>query len=81
MKVRKAQPADAPEIAELHRESIQSLGARYYSDEIIDAWSGGIAPQDNKQAQMSLARWPTPVGKRWLYRYVVSKFITKDLIG
>lgn len=40
--MRQAEPSDAAGIAAAHRDSITSLGPRYYAPDIVDAWQAGI---------------------------------------
>jgi putative acetyltransferase len=44
-KIRSAQPADADRIASAHRESISSLGPRYYEPDIVQDWGAHIRPE------------------------------------
>lgn len=39
---RQAHPADAEAILAAHLDSIQSIGPRFYSPEIVEAWSAGL---------------------------------------
>jgi GNAT superfamily N-acetyltransferase len=41
---RKANPADAEGILAAHLDSIHSIGARFYSPEIVASWSAGLTP-------------------------------------
>ncbi len=44
--VRQATPGDADQIAETHMDSIHSLGAKFYSPEIVAIWG---APRDGER--------------------------------
>jgi GNAT superfamily N-acetyltransferase len=39
---RRADPSDAEDIAIAHRDSIRSIGPRFYSDHVVDAWAEGL---------------------------------------
>lgn len=39
---RRALPADADAIAEAHRDSIRSIGPRFYPPSLVDAWEQGV---------------------------------------
>jgi GNAT superfamily N-acetyltransferase len=39
---RLAQPSDADDIAEAHRDSIRSIGPRFYPPNVVDDWAGGL---------------------------------------
>jgi putative acetyltransferase len=41
--IRRATPADADEIAAAHRESIRSIGARFYPADIVDDWAARLS--------------------------------------
>ena len=41
--IRRAQPTDAAAIAEVHMESIRSIGAKFYAEEVVKEWG---APRD-----------------------------------
>lgn len=43
--IRQALPSDAHEIALAHRDSIQSIGPRFYSPEIVANWQEGVGDQ------------------------------------
>jgi putative acetyltransferase len=40
---RRAGPADSDEIAAAHRDSIRTIGPRFYAPEVVDAWAAGLA--------------------------------------
>jgi 3-oxoadipate enol-lactonase len=40
--IRRAQPSDADAIAVAHRESIRSIGPRFYPASIVDDWAAGL---------------------------------------
>jgi putative acetyltransferase len=40
--VRRAQPSDAEDIAAVHRDSIRSIGPRFYPPDVVDAWGEGL---------------------------------------
>ena len=42
IETRKANPADAEVLLAAHLDSIHSIGARFYSPEIVDSWSAGL---------------------------------------
>ena len=44
VEMRRAHPGDAEAIALAHLDSIQSIGPRYYSPEIVEAWGAGLTP-------------------------------------
>jgi putative acetyltransferase len=48
--IRRADPDDAAEIAEAHRDSIRVIGSRYYDRPIVDAWVGGVQPENYVRA-------------------------------
>lgn len=39
---RQAQPSDANDIAEAHRDSIRSIGPRFYPPNVVDDWCEGL---------------------------------------
>jgi putative acetyltransferase len=39
---RLAQPSDADDIAEAHRDSIRSIGPRFYPPDVVDDWAEGL---------------------------------------
>src|SRR5688572_1553496 len=39
---RRAGPSDAESIAIAHRDSIRSIGPRFYPDQVVDAWGEGL---------------------------------------
>ena len=39
---RRAHPSDAEAIAMAHRDSIRSIGPRFYPDHVVDAWGEGL---------------------------------------
>ena len=39
---RRAGPSDAESIAVAHRDSIRSIGPRFYADNVVDAWGEGL---------------------------------------
>jgi GNAT superfamily N-acetyltransferase len=39
---RLAQPSDADDIAEAHRESIRSIGPKFYPQNVVDDWAEGL---------------------------------------
>ena len=39
---RRAQPSDADAVAAAHRDSIRSIGPRYYPPDVVDAWCAGL---------------------------------------
>jgi putative acetyltransferase len=41
--IRRATPSDATDIAAAHRDSIHSIGARFYPAEIVKDWAAGLA--------------------------------------
>jgi putative acetyltransferase len=41
-KTRRANPSDADDIAEVHRDSIRSIGPRFYLPETVDDWGAGL---------------------------------------
>lgn len=43
--MRRAHPGDAEAILLAHLDSIRSIGARFYSPEIVDAWAAGLTPE------------------------------------
>jgi GNAT superfamily N-acetyltransferase len=40
---RLAQPSDADDIAEAHRDSIRSIGPRFYPPHVVEDWADGLA--------------------------------------
>lgn len=40
--IRRAEPSDANDIAMAHRDSIRSIGPKFYPPEVIDAWAAGL---------------------------------------
>ena len=40
--IRRATPSDASDIAAAHRDSIYSIGARFYPAEIVNDWAAGL---------------------------------------
>ncbi len=42
MEIRRAGPEDAEAIAAAHRDSIRSIGPRFYPPEVVDAWGEGL---------------------------------------
>ena len=40
--IRRAEPSDVDEIALAHRDSIQSIGPAFYSEEVVQYWQEGI---------------------------------------
>jgi putative acetyltransferase len=42
IETRKAHPGDADAILAAHLDSIRSIGPRFYSPEIVEAWSAGL---------------------------------------
>jgi GNAT superfamily N-acetyltransferase len=47
---RRADASDAEGIAMAHRDSIRSIGPRFYSDHIVDAWAEGLTGELYTQA-------------------------------
>jgi putative acetyltransferase len=45
IEIRPGGPADAEAIAEAHRDSICSIGPRFYPPEVVDEWQSGLAPE------------------------------------
>lgn len=43
--IRRAEPSDVNEIALAHRDSIQSIGSTYYSDDVVAWWQEAIEGQ------------------------------------
>lgn len=41
---RRASEADAPEIADAHRDSIISIGPAFYPAQVVDDWQAGLQP-------------------------------------
>jgi GNAT superfamily N-acetyltransferase len=39
---RRAEPSDAGDIADAHRDSIQSIGSRFYPPNVVDDWGEGL---------------------------------------
>jgi putative acetyltransferase len=50
VRTRRANTKDAEAIARAHVDSIGSIGPRFYSPEIVDAWSTGLTPDVYVQA-------------------------------
>lgn len=44
VEIRHARADDVPEIAEAHRDSIRSLGSRYYDEPVVHEWAANVAP-------------------------------------
>lgn len=44
IEMRQAHPSDADAILAAHLDSIRSIGPRFYSSEIVGAWSAGLTP-------------------------------------
>jgi ribosomal protein S18 acetylase RimI-like enzyme len=42
--IRIADPGDAADIAEAHRDSIRSIGPRFYPDEVVSEWFANVSP-------------------------------------
>lgn len=47
---RRAGPADAEAIADAHRDSIRSIGPRFYPPDVIEAWESCVTPDMYAQA-------------------------------
>ena len=45
IEIRRAGPEDAAAIAAAHRDSIRSIGPRFYSPEVVDAWGAGLTAE------------------------------------
>ncbi len=43
--IRRGDPSDANEIAAAHRDSIHSIGPRFYPPTIVDDWGEGLTPE------------------------------------
>ena len=42
--IRRAYPSDANDIAAAHRDSIRSIGPRFYPPTVVDDWGAGLTP-------------------------------------
>lgn len=42
--IRQADPSDAEAIAAAHRDSILSIGPKFYPPNVVDAWGAGLSP-------------------------------------
>ena len=42
--IRRAHPSDAGGVAEAHRDSIRSIGPRFYPAPVVEAWGEGLTP-------------------------------------
>jgi putative acetyltransferase len=45
LEIRRAGPDDVTAITEAHRDSIYSIGSRYYEPALVAAWAGGVRPE------------------------------------
>jgi putative acetyltransferase len=45
VETRRAHTADAAAIASAHRDSIRSIGPRFYPPEVVEAWGAGLTPK------------------------------------
>jgi putative acetyltransferase len=43
VEIRRAEAADADDMADAHRDSIRSLGAAHYSPDLVEAWQEGVS--------------------------------------
>ena len=43
--IRRAHPADANDIAEAHRDSIRSVGPKFYPPNVVQDWGEGLTPE------------------------------------
>jgi putative acetyltransferase len=49
-RIRRATPSDADAIARAHRDSIETIGPRFYPAEIVGEWSSGLTPDKYRRA-------------------------------
>ena len=42
--IRRAQPSDAEDIAAAHRDSIRSVGPKFYPASVVEDWGEGLTP-------------------------------------
>ncbi|MEM1166810.1 MAG: GNAT family N-acetyltransferase [Planctomycetota bacterium] len=53
--VRRATPADAPTILQVHGDSVRGLGAPYYHAEVSDRWAKAPTPEQIEPFQRAIA--------------------------
>lgn len=50
IETRRADLSDAEALASAHRDSIRSIGPRFYSPDLVEAWGAGLTPDLYRQA-------------------------------